>query len=176
MGDSRACIRMSGAEVVIGARISGTVDDRRGNIASRAHLKGFAFEYMTGGLAVVLGDPGPWICSGMTGGVIYQCLYPELGFDRQALERRLAPGALVMIESINEEGLADIGRLLTRYINELENSLQLEEAEAVTEILAEAANRFAMIVPTPVRPLWRSRIPKGNGHRCRGFGKRERPL
>ena len=34
-----------------------------GNIASRAHLKGFAFEYMTGGRAVVLGDPGPWICS-----------------------------------------------------------------------------------------------------------------
>ena len=26
---------------------------------------------MTNGRALVLGDPGPWICAGMTGGVVY---------------------------------------------------------------------------------------------------------
>ncbi|WP_298431959.1 glutamate synthase-related protein, partial [Geobacter sp.] len=69
--DSRACIRLSGADVVFGARIREPLDDSRGDLASRANLKGFAFEYMTAGRVVVLGDPGPWICSGMTGGVVY---------------------------------------------------------------------------------------------------------
>ena len=57
--DSRACIRMSGADVVLGGRLSGPIDDSQGNMAGRANLKGFAFEYMTLGRAVVLGDPGP---------------------------------------------------------------------------------------------------------------------
>jgi glutamate synthase (NADPH/NADH) large chain len=61
--DSRACIRMSGADAVFGARITARLRDEEGNVAARAHLKGFAFEYMTGGRAVVLGDPGPWLCS-----------------------------------------------------------------------------------------------------------------
>jgi glutamate synthase (NADPH/NADH) large chain len=77
MADSRACIRMSGADAVFGARITAPIRDQEANIAARAHLKGFAFEYMTGGRVVVLGDPGPWICAGMTGGRIYQCLYPD---------------------------------------------------------------------------------------------------
>ena len=66
--DSRACIRLSGADVVIGGRLRGPIDDSQGNIAGRANLKGFAFEYMTLGRAIVLGDPGPWSGSGMTGG------------------------------------------------------------------------------------------------------------
>jgi len=84
MADSRACIRLSGADVIFGGRITERVRDEEGNLACRAHLKGFAFEYMTGGRVVVLGDPGPWICAGMTGGVIYQCLYPELNFKRKS--------------------------------------------------------------------------------------------
>jgi glutamate synthase (NADPH) large chain len=152
MADSRACIRMSGAEVVFGARIAAPVDDSQGNIAARAHLKGFAFEYMTGGLAVVLGDPGPWICAGMTDGVIYQCLYPEYNFDRQAIKRRLARGADVKIRAVSKKGLEDIRRLLERYIVELENSFQNEEAQAVWTLLQEARQRFVMIIPTPKRP------------------------
>jgi glutamate synthase (NADPH/NADH) large chain len=153
MADSRACIRMSGAEVVFGARIRRPVDDRQGNIASRAHLKGFAFEYMTGGKAIVLGDPGPWLCAGMTGGVIYQCLYPEFGFDRDAVRRRLAGSARVRIRSVSKKGLADISRLLERYIAELENSQQAEEAAAVAALLLEADRRFVMLTPEPVRPV-----------------------
>lgn len=152
LADSRACIRMSGAEVVFGARITAPVDDSRGNIAARAHLKGFAFEYMTGGLAVVLGDPGPWICAGMTDGVIYQCLYPEYNFDRQALKRRLARGADVSIRAVSGKGLEDIRRLLERYIVELENSFHNDEAQAVWALLQEARQRFVMIIPNPQRP------------------------
>ena len=153
MADSRACVRMSGADVVFGGRITGPVHDELGNLASRAHLKGFAFEYMTGGRAVVLGDPGPWICAGMTGGVIYQCLSPEYGFVRESLARRLSRSAGVTISHVNKAGIDDLHELLGRYIVELEKTFQLEEARAVTGILREAADRFLMIRPRALRPV-----------------------
>ncbi len=90
--DSRACIRLSGADAVLGGRLRLPLDDSRGNLAGRANLKGFAFEYMTAGRAVVLGDPGPWICSGMTGGAVYCHLDEAKGLTREALRRRLARG------------------------------------------------------------------------------------
>ena len=152
MADSRACIRMSGAEVVFGARIAAPVDDSQGNMASRAHLKGFAFEYMTGGRAVVLGDPGPWICAGMTDGVIYQCLYPEFNFDRRSLERRLARGLMSGSGWSPKKDWKISRGCCGRYIVELENSFQNEEAQAVWAILQEARQRFVMIIPTPQRP------------------------
>jgi len=152
MADSRACIRMSGADVVFGGRIVEKIRDEEGNIACRAHLKGFAFEYMTGGRAVVLGDPGPWICAGMTGGVIYQCLYSEFGFDAEALKRRLARGANVNLKAIDAEGLEDIRMLLDRYVEELQNNFQLAEAAVVKALLQEAESRFIAIVPKPMKP------------------------
>ncbi len=150
--DSRACVRLSGADVVFGARITNPVQDDKGNIASRAHLKGFAFEYMTGGRIVVLGDPGPWICAGMTGGVIYQCLYPDLGFDKEALNRRLARGANVNIRKIDDQGYRDVEELLGIYINALKRAFQYKEAEKVAGILAEGKDRFVMIVPKSLKP------------------------
>ncbi len=152
MADSRACIRFSGADVVFGRRITEPVHDELGNIATRAFLKGFAFEYMTGGRAVVLGDPGPWMCAGMTGGVIYQCLYPEYRFDRDAIRRRLAKGANVNIKGITREGLKDVEELLGTYIKKLQKSFQIDEARAVQEILEQAEQRFIMIVPKPLKP------------------------
>ncbi len=92
--DSRAGIRLSGADLVIGGRLRGAVRDDYGNIAARANIKGFAFEYMTSGRGLVLGDPGPWLCSGMTGGVVYLLIDEELGLTTEALRRRLATGAL----------------------------------------------------------------------------------
>ena len=53
-----------------------------GNIGSNANIKGFAFEYMTNGRGLVLGDPGPWICAGMTGGAIYIRHQPEMGLTK----------------------------------------------------------------------------------------------
>ncbi len=103
--DSRACIRLSGADVVLGGKILSPLEDACGNLAGRANLKGFAFEYMTAGRVVVLGDPGPWICSGMTGGVVYCHLDQEMGMTREALHRRLASGAGVEIRDLEESDL-----------------------------------------------------------------------
>src|SRR6185312_15196011 len=69
--DSRFCIRLSGADVVLAGEPEGAIDDSRGCIVDRANAKGFAFEYMTSGRAIVLGDLGPWACAGMTGGRVY---------------------------------------------------------------------------------------------------------
>ncbi|MFW6324046.1 MAG: glutamate synthase, partial [Desulfovibrionales bacterium] len=148
--DSRACIRMSGADIVFGGRITVPVSRCRTGIASRAHLKGFAFEYMTGGRVVVLGDPGPWICSGMTGGVVYQCLYPELGFDRSALDQRLASGAEVVISGINAQGISVVRSLLATYIQGLRSTLQHEEADEVRKIREQVDTRFVMILPRAI--------------------------
>ncbi|SDB32037.1 glutamate synthase (NADPH/NADH) large chain [Desulfonatronum thiosulfatophilum] len=150
--DSRACIRMSGADAVFGARITARVRDEEGNLAVRAHLKGFAFEYMTGGRVVVLGDPGPWICSGMTGGVIYQCLYPEFGFEETSLYRRMARGADVTVRPADEKALGDIRELLGRYVTELRSTFQEEEALEVERLMAEAETRFVSIIPVEKKP------------------------
>ena len=153
--DSRACVRMSGADAIFGGRITASVRDELGNIASRAHLKGFAFEYMTGGRAVVLGDPGPWMCAGMTGGVIYQCLYPEWNFGRENLQRRFSSGAHVVIKNLDEDDIVQVRELLGKYVSTLEQSFQKEEAVIVQGLADEAQERFVKIVPgkgTGIKP------------------------
>ncbi|QSV46632.1 glutamate synthase-related protein [Geobacter benzoatilyticus] len=145
--DSRACIRLSGADVVFGSRVREPLDDSRGDMACRANLKGFAFEYMTAGRVVVLGDPGPWICSGMTGGVVYCHRDEAMGLDRESLRRRLAKGAGVEIRDIEEEDVANIGELLLAYHRELLHSHQEEEADAVERIMGGARSSFVKIVP-----------------------------
>jgi glutamate synthase (NADPH) large chain len=145
--DSRACIRLSGADVVLGGRIRVPLDDSLGNLAGRANLKGFACEYMTAGRVVVLGDPGPWLCSGMTGGVVYCHLDLEMGFDRDALRRRLARGAGVEIRELEPEDLAALELLLGKYGRELYHSHQEEEADWLAGVVAHARSRFVKIVP-----------------------------
>ena len=99
-----------------------------GYIGARANLKGFAFEYMTNGRAIVLGDPGPWICSGMTGGVVYLRLQPEMGLDLAALKRRLAKGAKVGMSRLNDTRQSQRARTAGLLSTELVASGQFEEA------------------------------------------------
>lgn len=145
--DTRACIRFSGADVVFGGEIGSPLEDHLGGLASRANLKGFAFEYMTNGRAVVLGDPGPWICAGMTGGVIYQRLNPEMGMDVAAIERRIAKGAKVKIEKVGPQSLKDLNELLGAYHQELAASGQTEAAEKVAYLLSNLETSFVRIAP-----------------------------
>ncbi|MNI04461.1 Glutamate synthase [NADPH] large chain [compost metagenome] len=145
--DTRACIRFSGADVVFGGEITTPLQDELGSLASRANLKGFAFEYMTNGRAVVMGDPGPWICAGMTGGVIYQRLVPEMGFDIPAIERRVAKGAKVKIEPIGAQSKKDLTELLTAYHSELAGSNQAEAAAIVADLLNNLEENFVRIAP-----------------------------
>ncbi len=145
--DSRFCIRLSGADVVLGGELRGPLEDSLGMLASRANAKGFAFEYMTAGRVIVLGDPGPWICSGMTGGVIYLRYNPALGLDETALQRRLAKGANVKIYNLNQAGTTDVRELLGEYHTLLTTSEQVDAARRVAELLVDPAQHFRMIVP-----------------------------
>ena len=148
--DSRACVRLSGAKVILGGEINRPIAWDYGNPATHANLKGFACEYMTSGTVIIMGDPGPYAFSGMTGGVVYQKLTPEFGFDQQALQQRIAKGAQVRIEKINEDDLWEIRSLMDHYLTALEQTYQYETAERLRSFLKDDLllfHRFVKIVP-----------------------------
>jgi glutamate synthase (NADPH/NADH) large chain len=149
--DSRFCIRLSGADVVLAGEPAQPLDDDRGGIVDRANAKGFAFEYMTSGRAVVLGDIGPWACAGMTGGRVYVRVSEEWNLDRTAIERRLGEGAKVAVEEIDAEGMLDIEDLLGHYAAELRETDQDEEADRILALAAAGQENFLMIIPEKVQ-------------------------
>ncbi|MGZ4159984.1 MAG: glutamate synthase-related protein, partial [Neobacillus sp.] len=146
--DARAGIRLSGADLIIGGAVKKPLLEKEaGNIGSNANIKGFAFEYMTNGRGLVLGDPGPWICAGMTGGVVYVRHQPEVGLSKEAITRRIAKGAKVSVVDINEKGKKDITELLGKYIAVLEKNGQDEEANQLRVLLTSPENHFIQILP-----------------------------
>jgi glutamate synthase (NADPH/NADH) large chain len=145
--DSRACIRLSGADVIIGGEIAGALHDDWGDLAARANVKGFLCEYMTAGRVLVLGDPGPWICAGMTDGVLYLRLQPELGFEEQAIKRRIAQGASVRLCPVAAEDGGSLRELLLAYTDELARNQQPEEARRALGLLDDWQHMFVKIVP-----------------------------
>ncbi len=149
--DSRFCIRLSGADIVLAGEPPEPLDDSRGCIVDRANAKGFAFEYMTSGRAVVLGDIGPWACAGMTGGRVYVRVNDEWNLDRDAIERRLGEGAKVALEEVDAEGQLDLEDLLGHYATELRATDQNEEADRMLDLAAGAKTNFLMIIPEKVQ-------------------------
>ncbi len=149
--DSRFCIRLSGADVVLAGEPEEPLDDSRGCVADRANAKGFAFEYMTSGRAVVMGDIGPWACAGMTGGRVYVRVNPDWKLDSDAIQRRLGEGAKVELAELDAEGLLDIDDLLGHYAEELTTTDQDEEAARVRALAAAGKQHFLMIVPHKVQ-------------------------
>ncbi len=149
--DSRFCIRLSGADVVLAGEPAKPVDDSAGCIVDRANAKGFAFEYMTSGRAVVLGDIGPWACAGMTGGRVYVRIDDDLNLTRDAIQSRLGEGAKVTLEDLDTEGQLDIEDLLGHYANELRTTEQAEEADRVGALASNAKQSFLMIIPEKVQ-------------------------
>ena len=128
--DARAAIRLSGAELVFGG-----------------DLRGFAFEYMTGGKAVVLGDPGRWICSGMSGGVVYLRHDPDRGLDEATLRDRFAKGAKVFMRPPRDEDLPGLADLLGAYADALDESDQPDAACGVRTLLVDPAKHFRVVRP-----------------------------
>jgi glutamate synthase (NADPH/NADH) large chain len=126
------------------------IDDSRGCIVDRANAKGFAFEYMTSGRAVVLGDLGPWACAGMTGGRVY-VRHNAFGINREAIERRLGEGAKVELKDLDAEALLDVDDLLSHYATELRATGQDEEADRVMGLTGDAGENFLMVVPHKVQ-------------------------
>ncbi len=149
--DSRFCIRLSGADVVLGGEPAAPIDDSLGCVSDRANAKGFAFEYMTSGRAVVLGDIGPWACAGMTGGRVYVRQNADWNLDRETIQRRLGEGAKVSLTDLDAEGVLDIEDLLGHYAAELRATGQEQEAERIARLTAEAPEHFLMIIPERVQ-------------------------
>jgi glutamate synthase (NADPH/NADH) large chain len=149
--DSRACVRLSGADVIIGGEINQPINDSLGFLGVRANAKGFLCEYMTSGRVLVLGDPGPWMCAGMTGGVLYLRLQPHLNFDRQAIQRRLAKGAKVVLCEVGERDYSNLRELLTCYAEELAHNHQAEEAQKISDLLGDWQNSFVKILPEGIQ-------------------------
>ncbi|MCL8209406.1 MAG: site-specific integrase [Actinomycetia bacterium] len=135
-------LSLSGGEVVLGDWPEGPLD---GTMAT-ASLKGYAFEYMTGGLVVTLGDPGPWMCAGMTGGVVVSLLHPDLGLDQQALKKRLAPGAKVSFRPPDDALWNQVTALLRDYALLLDGAGERRDAERVRSVLGQR-ERFVAIIP-----------------------------
>jgi glutamate synthase (NADPH) large chain len=146
--DARAGIRLSGADMIIGGGIVAPIPSIEiGNVASRANIKGFAFEYMTNGRGLVLGDPGPWICAGMTGGVVYLRHQPEMGLTIDVLKKRIAKGAKVSVIPLSTKGHSDIEELLKTYIEILTENGQLEEAHLLQPLLQNLEEHFVQVIP-----------------------------
>lgn len=146
--DARAGIRLSGADIIIGGTVKKPLPEKEaGNIGANANIKGFAFEYMTNGRGLVLGDPGPWICAGMTGGVVYIRHKPEMGLTIDAITRRIAKGAKVSVTNLTNKGIQDITELLGKYTDLLEQNGQLDEANQLRCLLAQPENHFVQILP-----------------------------
>ncbi len=149
--DSRFCIRLSGADVVLGGEPEEPLDDSRGCVVDRANAKGFAFEYMTSGRAVVLGDIGPWACAGMTGGRVYVRVAPDWNLDADAIRRRLGEGAKVELTELDDEGVLDVQELLGHHADELRATDQGDEAKRMLGLASGAQENFLMILPHKVQ-------------------------
>jgi len=146
--DARAGIRLSGADMIIGGKVTTPIPEKEhGNLGVNANIKGFAFEYMTNGRGLVMGDPGPWICAGMTGGAVYLRHQPEMGLTKDALQRRIAKGAKVSIEPLNVAGKKDVVELLSIYHDSLLKQGQFEEADEVKQMLEDPGSYFLQVNP-----------------------------
>jgi glutamate synthase (NADPH/NADH) large chain len=129
--DARAGIRLSGADVLFGG-----------------DLRGFAFEYMTGGRAVVLGDPGRWICSGMSGGAVYLRHDPARGLDEAGMRDRLAKAAKVNLKPpTSDEDTAALRELVGSYAVLLEDAGQADDAVSARALLDDMSGNFRVIRP-----------------------------
>ncbi len=145
--DVRAGIRLSGADVIIGGEVKSPLKDHLGNWAARANIKGFAFEYMTSGRGLVLGDPGPWLCSGMKGGVVYFRLNPKMGLTRDALFRRLANPEEVQLLPVDSSDEASLQELLTAYAEALAEGNLFGEARKIKFLLKNWESNFLKAEP-----------------------------
>ena len=149
--DSRFCIRLSGADVVLGGEPAQPLDDSVGCIADRANAKGFAFEYMTSGRALVLGDIGPWACAGMTGGRVYARVSPEWNLDRQAISAAWARAPRWISPSSTPRGRSTSTSWPPTTPTSCARPIRQEEAERMLALASAASENFLMIVPHKVQ-------------------------
>ncbi len=148
--DSRACIRLSGADVIFGGEITRPIDNNNGHMGTHANLKGYACEYMTSGRVCILGDPGPFAFSGMTGGVVYQKLTPDMGFTLKVLRSRFGKGASVQVLPVDQPDILAVKMMLKYYIQALLETDQPDTAEHIKQMRHSEMikTHFVKIIPS----------------------------
>jgi glutamate synthase (NADPH/NADH) large chain len=101
---------------------------------------------MTGGRGVILGDPGRWICSGMSGGAVFVRHHPDRGLDEAEIKDRIAKGAKVGVVPLSDADRASLSELMYAYADALGASGQAEAAVEVHALLA-MPDAFRVIKP-----------------------------
>lgn len=148
MADTRAGIRLSGADVIIAGDSSRRSVHTQYGEQRMSSIKGFGFEYMTRGRGLVLGDPGPWLCSGMTGGSVYLEYDEPTGLTESFLRGRLAKGAKVQLSVLDDKGVKDVLELLAIYQQELRLSGQTLAVKRLARYMSKPREHFRMVRPS----------------------------
>ena len=116
----RFCVRNSGAKAVV----EGIGDH--------------GCEYMTGGIALILGDFGRNFAAGMSGGIAY--LYSEDGtFDEKKFNLEM-----VELEDLQEKDLQTVSSLLQNHVDYTKS----QKAKAILNNWPKAAKKFIKVMPT----------------------------
>jgi glutamate synthase domain-containing protein 2/glutamate synthase domain-containing protein 3 len=134
-----ACYGATGGKLFVEGRAGQRLGVRNSGATMVTEGAGkYAFEYMTGGVGVVLGPVGSVVGSGMTGGVVY--LYDERGGAEGQLHR----------ESVRVEpaGPADLDELRA-LVAEHAAATSSPRARALLADWEAAARRFLKVVPAP---------------------------
>ena len=143
--DARAGIRLAGAHLIImGDGVPMPLDAI--GFWDSAVIKGFGFEYMTKGLGLVLGDPGPWLASGMTGGSLYLRRDDEHGLTPQFLQARIARAAKVHLVATTQQDIPPIQDLLDTMFLALEESGQKDRCQDWRHLWEEPTHNFLKLV------------------------------
>ncbi len=144
--DARAGIRLSGADLIILGQ--GVPSPRQSSsFWNSAVIKGFGFEYMTRGRGLVLGDPGPWLASGMTGGVVYLKHDDQQGLSIEFLRTRLARGARVSLVPLGSGDRQSVQELLHVAQTILRDEGHIEGHAALEELADDPGRWFVKLIP-----------------------------
>ena len=98
----------------------------------------YAFEYMTGGMGVVLGPIGPVIGSGMTGGIVW--IYDQA----REIENRLHAESVQVVSAASEQ-LEELQRIVAVHAD----STGSPRARAILDDWSRASKHFVCIAPIP---------------------------
>ena len=149
--DSRFCIRLSGADVVLAGEPQQDIDDARGCIVDRANVKGFAFEYMTSGRAIVLGDIGPWACAGMTGGRVY-VRFNAFGIDPDGDRTAARPRRQSRAERPRPRGACSTSRSCSPATpRSCGRPARTRRPQRMLDLAEDATSNFLMVIPRKVQ-------------------------
>ncbi|MDF2605932.1 MAG: glutamate synthase, partial [Bacillales bacterium] len=65
----------------------------------------------------------------------------------ESIKKRIAKGAVVVVQNLNNKGVNDVTELLSHYADVLKENSQPEEAASVEELLVNVKDNFVQIIP-----------------------------